>query len=105
MSYAISNKLWLYFNAELIEMTRLLKKENLTANCCEPSRIVRVENISNEGFMNKHALRRYFEKANRSGGGKIESIEEIDDRSAFHVTFEDFEGKLCIIQYSLVPRR
>ena len=77
-------------------MAELLKnKENFSAKCCEPSRIIRVENISSEGFMNKQALRRYFEKPSRSGGGTIESIEEVEgDNYAFHVTFQDYKGIL-----------
>lgn len=76
---------------ELVEMCELLKEANLFAHQCEESRRILVENVK-EGFKKKNAIQLYFEKHDRSGGGPIETIEEIHGGNGYIVTFKSHKG-------------
>lgn len=90
-THHISNHVFLISIIELVEMCKVLKEANLFAHRCELSRRILVENVI-EGFKKKNAIRLYFESHNRSGGGPIETIEEIHGGNGYIVTFKSHKG-------------
>lgn len=76
----------------MLEMSGSLEAEGLSVSRCKVSRIVQVSGITNEAFRNNvQALKLYFQKAKRSGGGPVESV-LLQPEGVALITFEDHNG-------------
>ena len=72
-------------------MIEMLLSKDVSAKRCEISRSVLVAKINNEQFHNLAALKLYFGNNKRSGGGEIDTVEELCGGS-YIVTFQDHNG-------------
>ena len=76
---------------ELVEITEKLLSNSISTNRCEFSRKILVTNITTE-FYNVEALKRYFGRHKRSGGGSVENVSLLKQEKAI-VTFQDHKGQ------------